>query len=68
VGRLYLLVTIMKEFGTVKIPTPEIKDDGKVRMGMVSPAFPPVHTEPANVADSGKVRIGMVSPAFPPAH
>jgi hypothetical protein len=50
----------------VKVPTPAIKDDGRVRMGMVSPAFPPVRARPANVADNGRIRMGMVSPSFPP--
>ena len=38
-----------------------------VRMGFVSPAFPPVRFTPANVADNGNVQMGFVSPAFPPA-
>jgi hypothetical protein len=37
-----------------------------VRIGSVSPAFPPVRGRPANSSDTGKVRIGSVSPAFPP--
>ena len=43
-----------------------ISDSGRVRIGSVSPAFPPVRT-PANTSDTGKVRVGSVSPAFPPA-
>jgi hypothetical protein len=43
-----------------------IADTGKVRIGDVSPAFPPVRRRPANIDDAGKVRIGDVSPAFPP--
>jgi hypothetical protein len=54
-----------KDLTIVKISPFTIKDTGKVRMGMVSPAFPPVRSEPENVADGGKVRMGMVSPAFP---
>ena len=57
----------VKEISTVKMSTPATKDDGMVRMGMVSPAFPPVRTEPPKAADNGRVRMGMVSPAFPPA-
>ena len=51
------------------VPTaaPGIRDTGKVRMGVLSPAFPPIHSEPPSVADDGKVRIGVLSPAFPPA-
>ena len=57
----------MKEISAVKIPTPAIKDDGTVRIGYTTPAFPPVHAEPARVADNGKVRMGYTTPAFPPA-
>ena len=39
---------------------------GKVRIGDVSPAFPPVRDRPINVSDSRKVRIGDIAPAFPP--
>jgi len=50
-----------------RAPTPAIRDAGMVRMGFVSPAFPPVRSTPANVADNGNVQMGFVSPAFPPA-
>jgi hypothetical protein len=43
-----------------------ISDGGRVRIGSVSPAFPPVRGRPPNTSDTGKVRIGSVSPAFPP--
>jgi hypothetical protein len=43
-----------------------ISDSGKVRMGSVSPAFPPVRGKPVDPSDTGKVRMGSVSPAFPP--
>jgi hypothetical protein len=56
----------LKEVSTVKISPFTIRDNGKVRMGMVSPAFPPVRSEPENVADGGKVRLGLTSPTFPP--
>jgi len=49
-----------------KTPT-SISDSGKVRVGAVSPALPPVRSNPANASDTHKVRIGAVSPAFPPA-
>ena len=55
----------MKKIDVRKIP-PVISDSGKVRIGDVSPAFPPVRGRPANISDSRKVRIGDVSPAFPP--
>jgi hypothetical protein len=57
----------VKEISTVKIPTPAIKDPGTVRMGVTSPAFPPVRTSPASVADKAKVQMGQMTPAFPPA-
>jgi hypothetical protein len=44
-----------------------ITDSGRVRVGAVSPAFPPVRGKPVNANDTAKVRIGAVSPAFPPA-
>ena len=56
----------MKEISTVKIPTSTIRDDGRVRIGLTSPLFPPVHSKPGNVADDGKVRLGLTSPLFPP--
>jgi len=45
---------------------PSIADSGKVRVGNISPAFPPVVPTPTKVADSGKMQIGNISPAFPP--
>jgi hypothetical protein len=56
----------VKEISTVKIPTHTIKDDGRVRLGVTTPLFPPVRAEPENVADGGKVRLGVTSPLFPP--
>lgn len=55
-----------KETRIVKILPVTIKDDGKVRIGMVSPTFPQAHPEPTNVIDRGRVRTGFVTPAFPP--
>jgi hypothetical protein len=56
----------VKEISIVKIPAPTIKDDGKVRLGLTSPLFPPIRSKPATVADGGKVRLGLTSPLFPP--
>ena len=50
----------VKDDSTVKIPTPDIEHNGKVRMGSYSPLFPPVRAQPATVDDNG-------TPAFPPA-
>ncbi len=57
----------VKEISTVKIPTRTVKDDGRVRIGVMTATFPAVRGEPANVAESGKVQLGVMSPAFPPA-
>jgi hypothetical protein len=57
----------VKEIDTVKIPTRTIKDEGRVRIGVMAPTLPAVRDEPENVADGGKVRLGVMSPAFPPA-
>jgi hypothetical protein len=62
-----MLEKTVKEISTVKIPTPAIKDHEAVRMGYMSPAFPPVRMEPASAGDKGKVRMGYMTPAFPPA-
>jgi len=56
----------VKENNTVKIPSPAIKDEGVVRIGYTTPAFPPVRAAPAKVADNAGVRIGYTTPAFPP--
>jgi len=45
--------------------SPASKDDGMVRMGTMSPSFPPVRDRPANSADSGRLRMGTMSPTFP---
>jgi hypothetical protein len=43
------------------------QDSGRVRIGTVSPTFPPVRGDtPATLADGGQVRMGTVSPTFPP--
>jgi len=43
-----------------------VADEGKVKLGLTSPLFPPVRSEPQNVADRGTVRLGLTSPLFPP--
>jgi hypothetical protein len=45
--------------------TSEIQDCGKVRIGDMSPGFPPPRTTPLIAKDSGKVRMGDMSPSFP---
>jgi hypothetical protein len=42
-----------------------ISDGGKLRLGSMSPALPPVRVA-ATKSETAKVRIGSVSPAFPP--
>jgi hypothetical protein len=49
----------------VKVPTSNIADAGKVRIGSMSPTLPSARTAPASVADTGKVRIGSMSPTLP---
>jgi hypothetical protein len=59
----------VKEIGPQKVePTssPATQDNGKIRMGTLSPSFPPVRDRPANAADSGRLRMGTLSPTFPP--
>ena len=61
----------VKEVGAEKVArssTSATQDDGKVRMGTLSPSFPPVHASPANLADSGRLRMGAMSPMFRPTH
>ena len=55
-----------KEIRIVKLAPFTIKDDGKVKMGFATPAFPPIQAAPGNVIDNGKVRTGFATPAFPP--
>jgi len=58
----------VKSIGSDKVvhrPDPATQDNGKVRMGTMSPDFPPVRNKPARVADSGRLRIGTMSPTFP---
>jgi hypothetical protein len=56
------------EIGAEKVLTtrnPATDDSGKVRLGLLSPSFPPVRTTPPSAADKGQVRIGLLSPSFP---
>jgi hypothetical protein len=60
----------VKEIGPQKVEpasSPATQDGGKVRMGTLSPSFPPAGDRPANVADSGRLRMGAMSPTFLPA-
>jgi hypothetical protein len=64
-------ISIVKNIGQEKVvgvTNPATQDSGRVRIGTVSPTFPPVRGDtPATLADSGQVRMGTVSPTFPPA-
>lgn len=58
----------MIEIGAEKVvstPSPATEDSGKLRIGTLSPTFPPVRARPANLADSGRLRMGTLSPTFP---
>jgi hypothetical protein len=58
-------VKTISEDKVVNTRHPVTEDDGKVRMGTLSPSFPPVRDRPANLADAGRLRIGTLSPTFP---
>jgi hypothetical protein len=60
------MIATVKEISIMKNPACATKDDGRVRIGVTTPLFPPVRSEPENVADGGKVRLGVTSPTFPP--
>jgi hypothetical protein len=49
----------------VNTRSPATEDDGMVRMGTMSPSFPPVRDRPANLTDSARLRMGTMSPTFP---
>jgi hypothetical protein len=49
----------------VSTPSHATSDNGKVRLGLMSPSFPRVRVEPTDVADNGQVRLGLMSPSFP---
>jgi hypothetical protein len=49
----------------VKLSPSQVQDNGKVRMGTLSPSFPAPRAEKAATADNGKVRMGTLSPSFP---
>jgi hypothetical protein len=55
-----------KDAISTKESPPVISDKGRIRIGSMSPAFPPARGAPANTSDTVKVRIGSMSPAFPP--
>jgi hypothetical protein len=50
----------------VHTPVLQIKDEGRVQMGYMTPSFPPVRRPAIRVDDKGKVRMGYMTPAFPP--
>jgi hypothetical protein len=51
----------------VAVRSPATQDSGRVRIGTMSPTFPPVRgAASATSADSGQVRMGTMSPTFPP--
>jgi hypothetical protein len=59
----------VKTIGADKVTPPPgatTQDNGKVRMGTLSPSFPPARNTPANTADTGRLRMGTLSPTFPP--
>jgi hypothetical protein len=56
----------VKEISVMKNPTRATNDDGRVRIGLTTPLFPPVRREPENIGDDGKVRMGLTTPLFPP--
>jgi len=59
----------VKSIGPDKVartPNPATQDNGQVRMGTMSPTFPPARNKPTEVADSGRLRMGTLSPTFPP--
>ena len=55
----------MQNFVQVKIPSREVLDNAKVRIGAMSPTLPATRSMPTAVADGAKVRIGAMSPGLP---
>ena len=49
----------------VRLSPSQVRDNGKVRMGMLSPSFPAPRSEKAETADVGKVHMGNLSPSLP---
>jgi hypothetical protein len=58
-------VTLICAEKVISTPSPGTEDSGKIRIGTLSPTFPPARAKPDNVADSGRVRMGTLSPTFP---
>jgi hypothetical protein len=56
-----------REAAATRLPTQDIDDSHKVRMGSMSPSFPAVQRTAVSFADTGKIRTGSLSPSFPPA-
>ena len=42
----------------------EVQDNGKVRLGNLSPSFPAARPTTTKTADNGKVRLGNLSPSL----
>ena len=42
----------------------DIRDSGAVAIGAMTPAFPPVKSDPAETKDCKKLRIGAMTPFF----
>jgi len=62
------IVKNIRQEKVVAVTNPATQDSGRVRIGTVSPTFPPARGDtPVTLADSGQVRMGTVSPTFPPA-
>ena len=59
------MVNVKEMSDTTKECPTVISDSGPVRIGSLSPAFPPVRG-PATKSEAGTVRIGSIAPAFPP--
>jgi len=55
----------MEKIDEREFPTVISDSSGLVRIGSLSPAFPPVRSKPANTDDTGKVRMGSLSPGLP---
>jgi len=50
-----------------QVASREVKDNGMVGMGALSPSFPHVRVTPPAAKDRLDVRMGALSPAFPRA-
>jgi hypothetical protein len=48
-----------------KTSAPRSVDDSRVRMGAMTPSFPPTRATPPAVKDEGPVQMGAMTPTFP---